>query len=220
MERLMVAIIGAALLPFDAAGAETISFDDQGVGKVPAGFSVALTGGGGPPKWEVQKVPEADGRNVAVETSADTTDYRFPLLVYDKIVAADLDVSVTFQATGGAVDQAAGIVWRYRDADNYYVVRANALEGNVVLYKVENGRRTDLPVTGKGRTYGAKAPVPKKAWNTLAVSVRGDTFTVSLNGAMLYEVEDRTFQSAGKAGLWTKADSLTMFRDLTIAVVK
>jgi len=220
MERLMAAILGAVLLPIAAARADTITFDDQTIGTVPAGFTVALTGGGPAPKWEVQKAPEPQGGHVVAQTSADTTGYRFPLLVYDKIKASDLDLSVKFRAMRGTVDQAAGLVWRYRDANNYYIVRANALEDNVVLYKVENGRRIDLPLKGKGKTYGAKAPVPKNVWNTLAVQVRGDTFTVSLNGAALYEVEDRTFPKAGKVGLWTKADSVTMFDDLAVTVVK
>ena len=122
-----------------------------------------------------------------------------------------LDAFVT-----GRVDQAAGVVWRYRDANNYYIVRANALEGNVVLYKVENGKRADLPLKGSGRSYGKKAPVPKNTWSQLGVTVRGPLFTVSINGQGLYEVEDTTFTTAGKVGLWTKADSVTYFDDFTI----
>jgi hypothetical protein len=107
-------------------------------------------------------------------------------------------------------------VWRYKDKDNYYIVRANALENNVVLYKVEKGKRTDLPLKGKGRTYGAKAKVPSGEWGTLRVVVNGDLFEVFLNGAKLYEVEDATFTESGKVGLWTKADSYTLFDDLKI----
>jgi hypothetical protein len=136
------------------------------------------------------------------------------------VSAADLDLSVRFRAVSGKADQAAGLVWRYRDANNYYLVRANALEDNVVLYKVENGRRIDLPVKGEGRTYGATAPVAKKDWNTLAVKVRGDLFSVSLNGKALYDVEDRTFSGPGGIALWTKADSVMMFDDMTWTIVK
>jgi hypothetical protein len=116
----------------------------------------------------------------------------------------------------GTVDQAAGIVWRYKDKDNYYIVRANARENNVVLYKVENGRRTDLPLKGEGRTYGKKETVPSGQWSTLRILVRGNLFEVYHNGKKLYEVEDDTFKDAGKVGLWTKADSVTYFDDLTI----
>jgi hypothetical protein len=96
-------------------------------------------------------------------------------------------------------------------------VRANALEGNVVLYKVQNGRRTDLPLKGEGRTYGKKTPVPSGTWSTLAVNVKGSVFGVSFNGAKLYEVGDTTFPEAGKVGLWTKADSVIRLDDLRIA---
>ena len=217
---LIMTIFSASAIGAGAARAETITFNDQAVGSIPAGFTVALTGGGKPPKWEIQKAPDGTAGNVVVEASADTTNYRFPLLVYDKVIATDLDLSVKFRAVRGSVDQAAGLVWRYRDANSYYIVRANALEDNVVLYKVENGRRIDLPLKGKGKTYGAPAPVPKNVWNVLSVQVRGDTFAVSLNGKALYEVVDTTFPYAGKIGLWTKADSVTMFDDLTFTIVK
>ena len=108
------------------------------------------------------------------------------------------------------------MVWRYQNEDNYYIVRANALEDNVVLYKVENGKRTDLAVKGEGRTYGKKADVPAGQWSTLRVVATGPRFEVHFNGTKLYEVEDATFKQAGKVGVWTKADSVTQFDDLTI----
>ena len=111
-----------------------------------------------------------------------------------------MDLSVKFKPISGATDQAAGLVWRYLDERNYYIVRANALEGNVVLYKVEDGERTDLPLLGQGRTYGADAAVPANAWGALAVRAQGDRFTVSLNGAELFEVEDETFTDPAGSG--------------------
>jgi len=136
--------------------------------------------------------------------------------VLDGHGAVDLDLSVRFKPVSGAGDQAAGLVWRYQDKDNYYIVRANALENNVVPYKVENGRRIDLPLKGEGRTYGKKTPVPKNQWSELRVTAKGTLFTVYLNGQKLYEVEDGTFSEAGKVGLWTKADSVTYFDDLKV----
>jgi hypothetical protein len=136
--------------------------------------------------------------------------------VVSDISTADVDLSVRFRPISGRVDQAAGLVWRYRDQDNYYIVRANALEDNVVLYKVENGKRTDLPVKGEGRTYGKKAEVPAKQWSTLRVVANGRLFEVYFNGSKLYDVEDATFTQPGKVGIWTKADSVTQFDDLTI----
>lgn len=210
----------ALLHSLAAAQAEKVCFDDQAIGAAPVGFTIAMTGSGSQATWIVRKAPGDQAGNVVMQTSVDGDSYRFPLLIYDKVSAVDLDLSVKFQAISGALDQSAGLVWRYQDANNYYIVRANALEDNVVLYKVEDGRRTDLPLRGQGRTYGAMAPVLKNDWNSLSVSVRGDVFTVSLNGNHLFAIEDRTFSGSGRVGLWTKADSVTMFDDLTITVVK
>ena len=154
--------------------AETWRFDGQKAGEPPQGLSCALTGKGRPGTWTVVADATAPSApNVLAQTDADSTSYRFPHCVAGSAAATDLDLSVRFKPVSGSVDQAAGLVWRYRDPDNYYVVRANALENNVVLYKVEGGRRTDLPVKGEGRTYGKKAPVPSGAWSTLAVRARG-----------------------------------------------
>ena len=194
-----------------------IDFESDKVGEAPASFSTALTGSGKPGVWVVRKDEgAADRGNVLAQTDADRTSYRFPVAVFNDITAKDVDISVRFRPISGGVDQAAGLVWRYQDANNYYIVRANALEGNVVLYKVENGKRTDLPLKGAGRTYGKKASVPGNQWSQMGVTVRGSLFTVSLNGQGLYEVEDATFGAAGKVGVWTKADSVTYFDDLTI----
>ena len=194
-----------------------IDFESDRVGQAPAGFSFGLTGSGRPGVWVVRKDEAgADRGNVLAQTDADRTSFRFPIAVFNDISTKDVDISVRFRPISGGVDQAAGLVWRYQDANNYYVVRANALEGNVVLYKLENGKRTDLPVKGSGRTYGKKADVPKNAWSQIGVTVRGPLFTVSLNGQGLYEVEDATFTAAGKVGVWTKADSITYFDDFTV----
>jgi hypothetical protein len=194
-----------------------IDFESDKVGEVPAAFSFALTGSGRPGVWVVRKdEAAADRGNVLAQSDADRTSYRFPIAVFNDVTTKDVDISVRFRPVSGGVDQAAGLLWRYQDADNYYIVRANALEGNVVLYKVQNGKRTDLPLKGSGRTYGKKANVPKNTWSQMGVTVRGPLFTVSVNGQGLYEVEDATFAGAGKVGVWTKADSVTYFDDLTM----
>jgi hypothetical protein len=195
-----------------------LDFDTAEVGKLPADFSIALTGGGELAAWVVQEDPTApSGNKVLAQTSADRTSYRFPLCVYEKVTARDVRVSVKFKPVSGKVDQAAGIVWRYRDKDNYYIVRANALENNVVLYKVESGKRTDLKPSGAGLfAYGKKASVPQGQWSELRLTATGKRFEVALNGEHLFTVEDETFTQPGKVGLWTKADSVTYFDNLTI----
>jgi hypothetical protein len=195
-----------------------LDFETAEVGELPANFLTALTGGGGPVAWLVKEESSApSGRNVLAQTSTDTTDYRFPLCVYDDVTVKDVTVSVKFKPVSGKVDQAAGIVWRYQDKDNYYIVRANALENNVVLYKVENGKRTDLKPVGAGLfAYGKKATVLSGQWSELRVATKGNRFEVAVNGESLFAVEDNTFTAAGKVGLWTKADSVTAFDNLTI----
>jgi hypothetical protein len=203
-----------------SAQTTTIDFNQEKVAQAPSGFSTVVTGRGRPGKWVVMKDPALPNQgNVLAQTDADTTGYRFPVCVYDGLTAKDVDVSMKFKPVSGRGDQGAGIVWRYQDKDNYYIVRANALEGNVVLYKVENGKRTDLPLVGKGRTYGMKEKVPSGEWGALRVVAKGYHFEVYHNGKKLYEVEDETFKEAGKVGLWTKADSVIYFDDLQITVL-
>ena len=210
-------LIVTLLLMVVSARAQTINFDQDKVGETPKGFTTALTGRGKPGVWAVMKDGTAPSKgNILAQTDADKTGYRFPVCVYDGLTAKDVDVSVKLKAISGKDDQGGGIVWRYRDKDNYYIVRANALEDNVVLYKVENGKREDLPLKSEGKTYGKKVKVPSGQWNTLRVTAQGNLFTVYFNGAKLYEVEDRTFTEAGKVGLWTKADSVIYFDDLQI----
>ncbi len=198
----------------------TIDFNKDMTGSPPSGFSTALTGRGQPGKWVVMRDDASpDHGNVLAQLDGDTTDYRFPVCVYDALSAKDVDVSVKFKSVSGRGDQGAGIVWRYKDKDNYYIVRANALEGNVVLYKVQNGTRTDLPLKGLGRTYGMKERVPSGQWGILRVVAKGNLFEVYHEGKKLFEVEDDTFKEPGKVGVWTKADSVIYFDDLQITVL-
>ena len=209
---LLAAVLGGGSMGF--AEDRKVDFNSDAVGQPPKGFSFGHTARvGAPGKWLVQ----VDGANkVLAQTDADATRARFPVAVLSDVTAGDVDLSVRFRPISGRVDQAAGLVWRYRNEDNYYIVRANALEDNVVVYKVENGKRTDLPVKGEGRTYGKKADVPAGQWSTLRVVATGSRFEVYFNGTKLYEVEDATFGQPGQIGVWTKADSVTQFDDLTV----
>jgi hypothetical protein len=205
--------------PAQQAAGKAFTFAADKEGAPPAGYTCARTGPGKMGDWKVVADTNGAGpkRLVLAQLDPDTTSARFPVCVRDDVTVKDADISVKFKAISGSEDQAAGIVWRYRDPNNYYIVRANALEDNVVLYKVEKGKRIDLPLVGKGKTYGAKALIPKKQWSTLRVTAAGDLFTVFLNGAKLYEVQDKTFTDAGKVGVWTKADSVMYFDELTVA---
>jgi hypothetical protein len=197
---------------------EVLHFDGDPPGSVPLGWTVSMTHKGGPPRWEIVRDNTAPSPPHAFgQVSTDRTAGRFPLAVWDGISVRDGEVSVAFKAVSGSVDQAAGIVWRYQDRDNYYIVRANALENNTVLYKVERGiRRSIAPKGLPSRSYGVKQRIPKERWNTLRVAFKGAQFSVFFNGARLFDTEDRTFANSGKTGLWTKADSVTYFDDFSV----
>lgn len=189
--------------------AKTIEFTGDKVGAVPSGWTVAMTHEGGAPKWEVLLI---GGRHILAQTSTDNTSGRFPLAIYRKARFADGSVSVRFKPIAGERDQAAGLVWRYTDSENYYIVRANALEDNVVLYKVEQGKRISLEPKGTpSKTYGVKQRVPKGGWSELRVDFVGDRFRVYFDGVKIMEVHDATFVKPGNVGLWTKADSVIYF---------
>jgi hypothetical protein len=178
-----------------------------------------MTHAGAPPDWEIVRDESAPSPpNVLAQLSRDTTAGRFPLAIWERAMVQDGDVSIAFKAVDGSIDQAAGIVWRYRDPDNYYIVRANALENNVVFYRVENAVRTSIAPKGlPSRSYGVKHTIPSGRWNNLKVSFGGAKIAVFFNQEQLFEAEDTTFSKPGKVGLWTKADSVIYFDDFTVA---
>jgi hypothetical protein len=182
------------------------------IGAPPDGCSPGLTGGGGPPKWANVET-DADGQlGLGItEESRDATDYRFPLCVVDGRAfdaLGNVDVSVRVRPVMGKVDQAGGIAIRLKDSRNYYVVRANALENNVRLYAVIDGDRKQFA--------GKSVPVAATQWHTLRLRAVGDRFTVYFDNALLFEATDRRITEPGRVALWTKADSLTEFVDLSI----
>lgn len=213
----LIFVFCCLFLSYEYSISQVLNFDKDSINKSPNGFSAYLTGKGKPGNWIVIKDENAPSKpNVLAQTDMDPTSYRFPICIYENFNAKDIDISVKFKPIKGSEDQAAGIVWRFKDKDNYYIVRANANENNVVLYKVQNGKRTDLPLKGKGRTYGVKSKVPSGEWGALRVIAKGNKFSVYHNDKLLFEVEDNTFKDEGKVGLWTKADSYTLFDDLNM----
>ena len=189
----------------------TASFETDQIGAAPKGWTATLTGKGDS-KWTVEGDETAPSKLRVLKQSGRAT---FPLLLKDDTAIENGFLEVKFKAIAGSEDRAAGLVWRARDANNYYVVRANALEDNVVLYKTINGARSALDIVGRKGGYGVAIPVPANTWHRLRIDFKGTRFRASYNGMQLFEVEDSTFKNAGKLGLWTKADSVTLFDQLT-----
>jgi hypothetical protein len=206
MQKLPILALAASLaLAVPALAAETIplSSDWNELGQQPDRCAPQLTGGGKPPKWVIIR---PDGKWGIAETTRDTTDYRFPLCVVDDTAfprLADVDVSVRIRPMDGSVDQAGGLAVRVKDARNYYVVRANALEDNVRFYRVVKGAREQLE--------GANVKVTPNEWHQLGLRAEGERFSITFDGKPLFTATDRTFTGAGKVALWTKADSVTRF---------
>jgi hypothetical protein len=185
------------------------SFDSDTTGQLPAKFHSAKTGAGTQENWVVTADPTAPSKpNVVAQTSTDQTDYRFPLLISDEGSFHDLDLTVKFKAVSGSIDRAGGLVFRLKDPNNYYIVRANALENNYRLYHVVNGRRSQFA--------GANFKVTSGEWHELRVEAMGNKITCYYDGNKKIEATDDTFKDAGKIGLWTKADSVTYFDDLRV----
>lgn len=189
--------------------AETIRFDTSETGEVPAGWIATLTGTG-QPKWAVLDDATAPSPPSVLKQSGEAT---FAVCLNTNATFKDGFVEVKFKPVSGKEDQAGGVIWRAKDANNYYVCRANALEDNVVLYKTVGGKRKVLDIVGRTGGYGVKEKVALARWHTLRVEFEGNRFQVTFDGKHLFDVEDNTLPDAGHIGLWTKADSVTLFDD-------
>jgi hypothetical protein len=178
-----------------------IDFDKDQVGKAPVGWTATQTGSGAA-KWLVVEEGTAPSKRNVLKQSGVAT---YPVCLRDDSNIKDGFVETKFRTLSGKEDQAGGLAWRAKDANNYYVARANALEDNVTIYHTINGRRTE-----KKRTNLKVAP---NEWHSLRVDFQGSHFTVMFDGKKAIDWDDETFKDAGKVGVWTKADSVTMFDD-------
>src|SRR2546430_1899063 len=200
MEAFMKLVVMLSLaMALVAAPPETVNFDTAAVGQPPAGWTATKTGSGAA-KWTIEKDDTAPSKPNVLKQSGQAT---YPVCLKDDTSLRDGFVEVKFKPISGKEDQAGGVIWRAKDSDNYYIARANALEDNVTIYHTIKGRRTE-----KKRT---KVKVASNEWHTLRVDFQNSHFTVTLDGKKAIEWDDNTFKEAGKVGVWTKADSVTLF---------
>ena len=183
--------------------ADTVNFDALKTGAPPSGWTATQTGKG-EAKWEVIADDSAPSKPNVLKQSGEAT---YPICIKDDTNLKNGFVEVKFKAVSGKEDQAGGVIWRCKDANNYYIDRANALEDNVTIYHVINGKRTEK--------LRANRKVTSKEWHALRVDFDGSTFVVSFDGKKALEWTDGTFRNAGKVGVWTKADSVTLFDDFS-----
>jgi hypothetical protein len=188
-----------AALTTSVASAQTVNFDDAKPGEAPTGWTCTKTGKG-EAKWAIAADDTAPSKPNVLKQSGEA-DY--PVAFKNDTNLKDGFVEVRFKAVSGQEDQAGGVVWRLQDADNYYLARANALEGNVRIYHFVKGKRTQFK--------GVNVPVASGQWHTLRVHFSANQFAVLFNGKDLFTAEDETHKDTGKVGVWTKADSVTLF---------
>jgi hypothetical protein len=216
VKQIITAATVLCMMEVTAVADNTTKFETDAVGAAPKGWTATMTGKGDP-KWTVEQDQTAPSRSKILKQSGQAT---YPLLLEENSSIKDGFIEVKFKAIAGSEDRAGGLVWRAKDANNYYVVRANALEDNVVLYKTVNGSRSALDIIGRKGGYGIGVPVPANQWHGLRVDFSGSRFRVTYNGKQLFEVDDSTFGGAGKVGLWTKADSVTLFDQINYGEAK
>jgi hypothetical protein len=201
--RRSAAVLLTATVLAAAPDMETVNFDAAPTGQPPAGWTCTKTGNGDA-KWAIEKDDTAPSKPNVLKQSGVAT---YPICFKADASLTDGFVEVKFKPISGKEDQAGGVAWRLKDANNYYVARANALEDNVAIYHTINGRRTE-----KKRT---SVKVVSNQWHIFRVDFQGSHFTVTYDGRKVIEWDDSTFKDAGKVGVWTKADSVTLFDDFT-----
>ena len=202
MKTLLLAFLAATGVTA-VLSADTVNFDNMNAGAAPPGWTATQTGSGSA-KWSVEKDDSAPSKPNVLKQSGVAT---FPVCFKNDTNLKDGFVEVRFKPVSGKEDQAGGVIWRVRDASNYYIARANALEDNVTIYHTINGSRVAF------KSINTK--VTSVVWHTLRVDFQGDKFIVSFDGKKVIEASDESFKDAGKVGVWTKADSVTLFDDFT-----
>lgn len=207
--RKLSTLIALTVLASGPLLAEMIDFDDLKTGEPPPGWTATQTGKGNA-KWAVVADDSAPSKPNVLKQSG-IADY--PVCFQSGASIKDGFVEVKFKPVSGIKDQAGGVVWRCKDADNYYIARANALEENVTLYKVVQGKRSVLDIVGRKGGHGVSEKVAAAQWHTLRVEFHGTRFKLFFDGKHLFDVEDNTFAEGGSVGIWTKADSVTLFDD-------
>jgi hypothetical protein len=213
-KRWLWVLAAVAWLPTDAAAlAQTVTFESEAPGQPPKDFEFGVAGEGGPGRWEIVADPTAGGGGKALaQLSTSMADFRFLVAMYKPVTASNVEVTTRCKPMSGQSDQACGVIVRAIDASNYYIARANALEGNVRFYRVRAGQREQL---ASAEAIG----IERGQWHTLTLHANDDRFTVFFNDKPLHVTKDSTPEprpAEGRVGLWVKSDSVTYFDRLEI----
>jgi hypothetical protein len=196
---------------FIASAVRVVNFDNAHPGKTPPGWTIPATSRSHMARWEVRSDRSAPTPPyVLAQVATDLPSDHYPLAIWNGLALHDGEVSVRIKPVAGHDMQCGGIVWRYRDENNYYLVRANALDNRVQVVKVQNGHASAL-------VAGVRRDIPVNAWSILKVWVRGNRFQVYMDHRRILQGQDNTFTGSGRVGLWTMGDSVTYFDDFRVS---
>jgi hypothetical protein len=214
--KSLATVLAAISFPFFSA--TTINFDAMKQGQAPNGWTSVLTSRGAPAQWLVQMDPSAPSKpNVLAQLSRSGPRFRFPLCLFDKVISVDGDVSVKMKIVSGNDGIDAGLVFRATGPDNYCLVRASVRDQNIGMYRIQGGHFRPVPVKGgKPGSLGVEHPIRVGEWNLLRVTYKGSQTTVYCNHRKLFDAVDTAIVQAGRAGLWTKGDTVACFDDFRI----
>lgn len=199
------------LLSLPVRGVELVlNFGSAGAEQSPANFTNVVAGEGQAGLW-LARVDESLGatNNIALtQTRKNLKDEHFPMCIYQREKFDDFTLTTKFKIVDGLVEQMAGIVFRFQDEKNFYVIRASALGNNLRFYKVVAGIRS--------QPIGPSLEVKAGEWYELKIECRGNKIHAWLNGReAIPELTDTSF-TTGKVGFWTKSDSVCRFADARI----
>jgi hypothetical protein len=212
------AFLAFALFSFLGMGSENINFDRDATGAVPPYWTPVHTHTGPVGDWVIRRDPNAPSRpNVLSQASPGGRRFEFEIAIFDKVLCRDGDLSAKIRIRSGPGPKTAGLVWRYEDPNNYYMLHLSANERNVVLFHVRNGKAEELPAKGASpSSFGVHHDIRSGVWYLVKVVFRGSSVRVMLGNRLLYDAVDTAPPLEGKTGIWTKGSTVASFDDFRV----
>jgi hypothetical protein len=196
-----------------SASQQLWDFDHEQPGVLPSQFSIGTLFDGRPAgDWQVLATERAKSPpHVLAQLMAKGAEHAYKVVLIKEIIASDLNLEVSFLPIQGQADMGGGLIWRATDDRNYYLARANPLEQNIRVYRVEKGVRHMLE--------NFDQTIHVKQWHTLRITHQGCRVIIFYDDKQVFDLCDKTFH-AGMIGLWTKSDAVTYFDDLRLQHLK
>jgi hypothetical protein len=213
-------VAAVALITFTLFGSGgVVNFDKLKPGSFPPYWTATSTESADHARWEILYDKTAPSRgNVFAQLSGAARDAEFPMAVYDRVICRDGDLSIKFKIVpNNRRVKAAGIVWRYQDPQNYYLLELSVDQRNIVLYRMQNGQLHPVPVLhSRTADVGVSRELRTGQWYETKVVFRGDHFKVLFDNRELFYADDSSLSNPGKTGIWTRGGTVAFFDDYRI----